>query len=240
MAREALLIDTLVTLAGSLTSDFDVVEVLTLMSDRCVEVLDVAAAGVLLVTDAGDLRTVASSSETMHLLDLLEVESDEGPCPECYRRGEAILNVQLDETGGRWPDFGPKAFDAGFRSVHALPLQFRGQTIGALNLFAVDVRPLPEADVIVAQSFADVATVAVLQNRAAVEAGRLNDQLAYALNSRIAIEQAKGVVAEAAGIEIPDAFRRLREHARAHNLRLVDVARAVATRALAVDDLDPI
>lgn len=238
MNKATLLARTLVALAGSLTSDFDVVDLLTMVSDRCLDVLDVSAAGVMLAGPDGELRVVASSSETMRLLEVFEQESSEGPCPDCYRSGQQVVNSALEAAGGRWPHFGPKAFQAGFRSVHALPLRFRDKTIGALNLFMLDAGPLPDADITIAQSFADVATIAILQDRAACEAQRLNEQLTHALNSRVVIEQAKGVVAEAAGLDMSEAFNRLRAHARNHNLRLADVARAVATKELLVPALD--
>src|SRR6476661_8393839 len=163
MPREALLAQTLVELADTLVDDFDVVELLSLLADRCVEVLDVSAAGLMLVAPEGDLRVVASSSEEMRLVELFELQSQEGPCPDCYRTGEPSLNADLAAENGRWPQFAPVALKAGFRSVHALPMRLRGLTIGALNLFRTDEGLLDEADVVAAQALADVATIAVLQ-----------------------------------------------------------------------------
>jgi GAF domain-containing protein len=227
MTREALLARTMVDLADTLVDDFDVVELLTLLTDRCVEVLDVSAAGLMLVAPEGDLRVVASSSEEMRVVELFELQSEEGPCPDCFRTGEAVLNRNLATDGGRWPRFGPVALEAGFRSVHAVPMRLRGVIIGALNLFRVDEGELEAPDVLVAQAMADVATIAILQHRAAFEAYRVNDQLHHALNSRIVIEQAKGMLAERAGLDMEQSFSWLRHHARNHNLLLVDVARAV-------------
>jgi GAF domain-containing protein len=235
-----LLARTLVELADSLVADFDVVEVLTLVADRCVDVLDVAAAGLMLVSPDGDLRVLASSSEAMRVLELFEVQADEGPCVDCYRSGEPIVNLSLAEAGSRWPTFGPKAVEAGFRSVHALPMRLRTQTIGALNMYRVDEGHMRETDVVAAQALADVATIAILQHRAVRDAQALNEQLGQALNTRIVIEQAKGVVSERAGLGMEQAFARLRNHARSHNLRLSDVARAVTTKALPVESLDPL
>ncbi|MEY2591232.1 MAG: hypothetical protein QOJ67_3216, partial [Acidimicrobiaceae bacterium] len=213
MPREALLARTLVELADTLVDDFDVVELLTLLSDRCVDVLDVAAAGIMLMSPDGDLRVMASSSEAMRVLEVFEEQSNEGPCPDCYRSGEPIVNQKL-EVGGRWPQFAPKAIEAGFQSVHALPMRLRRVTIGALNLFRVDEGEMRDADVIAAQAFADIATIAILQNRAAAHAQLVNEQLAQALNTRVVIEQAKGVVSERAGLDMEQAFSRLRRHAR--------------------------
>ena len=227
MPREALLARTLVELADTLVDDFDVVELLTLLTDRCVEVLDVAAAGLMLAAPEGDLRVMASSSEEMRLVELFELQSSEGPCPDCYRTGEPSLNPNLAAENGRWPRFAPVALEAGFRSVHALPMRLRGLVIGALNLFRTEEGLLDEADVVVAQALADVATIAILQHRAALQDHIVADQLNHALNSRVLIEQAKGVIAERAHLDMDQAFSCLRHHARAHNLLLVDVAQSV-------------
>jgi serine phosphatase RsbU (regulator of sigma subunit) len=238
MPREALLARTLVELADTLVDDFDVVELLTLLTDRCVEVLDVAAAGLMLAYPGGELRVMASSSEAMRLLELFELQSEEGPCPDCYRTGEPIVNHRLAARGGPWPRFEPRAVEAGFRSVHALPMRLRDVTIGALNLFRTDEGALSDADVAAAQSLADVATIAVLNHHSARDTRLVNEQLHHALNSRVVIEQAKGMVAERAGLDMDQAFSTLRNHARSHNLRLVDVAEDVISGALAARSLD--
>jgi len=238
MAREAMLARTLVELTDTLVADFDVVDLFTLLADRCVDVLDVGAAGLMLVSPDGDLRVMASSSEAMRVLELFEVQSQEGPCLDCYRTGQPVVNQDLAALDGRWPRFAPEALDAGFRSVHALPMRLRGTIIGALNLFHRGPGPMRQADVDAAQALADVATIAVLQHRAALEAQVLNEQLNHALNSRIVIEQAKGMVAEREGLEIDQAFSALRNHARNHNLRLVDVADDVIGGNLAASALD--
>jgi len=237
--QEALFARTLVELADSLVDDFHVVDLLTVLAERCVEVLDVAAAGLMLASADGELRVLASSSDAMRILEVFEAQLDEGPCVDCYRSGRPIVHLQLDGDDGRWPRFAPRAVAAGFRSVHALPMRLRSQTIGALNLFRCDDGPMAEGDAVAAQALADVATIAILQHRASQEAQLLTEQLTRALDTRVVIEQAKGVVAERAGLDMEEAFRRLREHARGHNLRLHDVARAVSSRALPVAALDP-
>jgi hypothetical protein len=233
MPQEALLVRTLVELADGLVDDFDVVELLSMLADRCVEVLAVSAAGVMLAAPGGDLRVVASSSEAMRVLELFELQSDEGPCLDCYRTGQAVLNEDLAATGGRWPRFAPVAFEAGFRSVHALPMRLRGSLIGALNLFGADRGVLATEDIVAGQALADVATVAVLQQRVTTESRVLIDQLNSALTTRVVIEQAKGVLAERAGLSLESAFEAMRTHARNNNLRLVDVARRVIDKTLA-------
>ncbi|MDQ1426383.1 MAG: hypothetical protein QOD72_3881 [Acidimicrobiaceae bacterium] len=239
MARETVLARTLVELADTLVDDFDVVELLTLLTDRCVDVLDVAAAGLMLVAPEGDLRVMASSSEAMRVLELFELQAQEGPCLESYRTGATVSNQDLAADDSGWTRFAPEALAAGFRSVHALPMRLRGSVIGALNLFHVDTGEMRQADVVAAQAFADVATIAILQHRAVLEAQVLNEQLNYALNSRVLIEQAKGVLSERAGLNMEEAFALLRTHARNHNLRLVDVAQDVINGNLPADVLKP-
>jgi GAF domain-containing protein len=197
------------------------------LTDRCVDVLDVAAAGIMLASPAGDLRVMASSSEEMRLLELFELQSQEGPCLDCYTTGQPVVNVDLAGDDPRWPQFAQRATAAGFRSVHALPMRLRGSVLGALNMFHVDTGQMRPADVAAAQALADVATIAILQHRAAAEAKLLNEQLSEALNTRIVIEQAKGMIAQRRGVHMEAAFTALRDHARTHNLRLADVARDV-------------
>ena len=238
MPREATLARTFVELADTLVADFDVVELLTLLTDRCVEVLDVGAAGLMLAAPGSDLRVMASSSEAMRVLELFELQSQEGPCLDAYRTGLPVVNRDLSTANGRWPRFAAEALAAGFHSVQALPMRLRGAVVGALNLFHVEPGEMRQADIDAAQALADVATIAVLQHRAALEAQVLNDQLNHALNSRIVIEQAKGMVAERRSLDMEEAFTALRNHARNHNLRLADVARGVIDGTVAVPKLD--
>lgn len=238
MAKQTLFTRALVELADTLVADFDVVELLTRLADRCVDVLDVAAAGLMLAGPDGDLRVMASSSEAMRVLELYELQSEEGPCLDCYRSGRPVMNQDLAMVFGRWPRFASEALSAGFHSVHALPMRLRGTVIGALNLFNVGAGEMPSTDVEAAQALADVATIAILQHRATLEAQVVNQQLQNALNSRIVIEQAKGMVAERESLNMEQAFSALRSHARNHNLRLVNVAEAVIGGSLAASALD--
>jgi GAF domain-containing protein len=238
MPRQSSLAKTLVELADTLVADFDVVDLLTRLADGCVDVFDVGAAGVMLAGPAGELRVMASSSEAMRLLELFEVQAQEGPCLDCYRTGERVVNEDLTAASSRWPSFAPEALAAGFRSVHALPMRLRGTIIGALNLFHVEPDEMRPADLDVAQAFADVATIAILQHRATLETQTFNDQLNHALNSRVVIEQAKGMIGEREGLDMEQAFHRLRNHARNHNRRLADVATDIIGGTLAASALD--
>jgi GAF domain-containing protein len=238
MARESLLVATLVELADNLVDNYDVIDILTLLSDRCVETIDVASAGVMLGLPGGELQFVASSSESMRGLELFQIQANEGPCVDCYADGVAIINHELRDPDTRWPRFTPLAIAQGFHSVHCLPLRLRGKTIGALNLFRTDVGLLTPPDVVVAQGLADVATIAILQHQSSLSAKLLNDQLSFALNSRIIIEQAKGMVSQFDNCDMDVAFGRLRTHARNHNLRLTDVATSVVDGSRSISGLD--
>ncbi len=232
MSREADVVRALVEMADTLVDDYDIVDLLTGLTDRCVELLGVSAAGVMLASPEGGLGLVASSSEAMRLLELFELQAQEGPCLEAFRTGERVEHENLAAGSGRWPSFAAAAAEAGFRSAFALPLRLRDMTIGALNLFSVTQTPMDEADVIVARAFADLATLSIVQHRATAESQRLNEQLASALMSRVVIEQAKGVISERAGVDMAEAFARLRSYARGGNRRLTDVAEAAVDGTL--------
>ncbi|MGD0983255.1 MAG: GAF and ANTAR domain-containing protein [Acidimicrobiales bacterium] len=226
-SRELLLTRTLVQLADTLVEGFDIVDLFTFLSARCVEILDVEAAGLMLPQPNGKLGIVASSSEAMHVLEVFESQSEEGPCPDCCRSGFPVVDPDLATAYDRWPRFTPRAIEAGFRSVHALPMHVRQQTIGALNLFRSREGQMDQRDENTAQSLADVASIAILHHRAELDLRALNDQLSHALNSRIVIEQAKGIIAERCGVEMAEAFSMLRVYARNNRRRLSDVARDV-------------
>jgi GAF domain-containing protein len=226
MTREADVVHSLVEMADTLVDDYDVVDLLTGLTDRCVSLLAVSAAGVMLASPSGSLGLVASSSEAMRLLELFELQAQEGPCLDAFRSGEPVSQTRLVPGADRWPLFSAAAVQAGFQSAVALPLRLREVTLGALNLLSATGDPIGEADLLVARAFADLAALSILQHRASTEAQRLNEQLSAALTSRIAIEQAKGVISERAGIDLAEAFTRLRAYARNTNQRLTDVAQA--------------
>jgi GAF domain-containing protein len=238
MARESLLIATLVELADNLVDDYDVIDVLTILSDRCVQAVDVDAAGVMLASPEGELQFVASSSESMRVLELFQIQVAEGPCVDCFRDGLAIVNHALSESDGQWPRFTPRALAQGFRSVHCLPMRLRGRTLGALNLFRTHQGLLGDDDVVVAQGLADVATIAILQHQSSLDASTLNAQLSNALNSRIIIEQAKGMIRQATNCDMDEAFNRLRAHARNHNEGLTELATRIVGRTTMSSELD--
>ena len=237
MTREERLARTLVELADTLVDDFDVVDLMALLVERSVELLDAAAAGLVLADNQGTLRLMASTSEAMDLVELFQVQNDQGPCFDCYRSGQPVIEENLSVATGRWPRFAPFAIDCGFFAAHALPMRLRRQVIGALNLFRTEPGTLDEPDVSAGQALADLATIAILQARETCDTHSVVDQLQYALQNRIVIEQAKGVLAERAGIGMDAAFTRLRAYARARQLKLARVAEDVIAGSLDAEEL---
>lgn len=221
-----------VELADTLVDEFDTVDFLQMLVDRCVELLDVDAAGLMLADQRGNLQLMASTVERSRLLELFELQSEEGPCLECFATGRPVLNVDLAEAQNRWPRFTPAALEAGFGGTHALPMRLRRQVIGALNLFTDREAALDEDAVAVAQAMADVATIGLLHERTASEQTLLSEQLQVALTSRVLIEQAKGVLAARADISVAEAFTRMRSYARGHGVALTAVAAAVVDGSL--------
>jgi GAF domain-containing protein len=220
------LADVFVEMADTLVADFDVIDFLHVLTERCVELLGVSAAGLLLTDERDTLQVVAASSERTRLLELFQLQTDQGPCVDCFRTGRPVSVTDLP-TAGRWPRFTAAAAEVGFAAVHALPMRLRAEVIGALNLFDTGPSTLDESKLRIGQALADVATIGLLQQRAIHRRDTLTEQLQTALNSRILIEQAKGVLAERLHIDMADAFTVLRNHARSHNRRLSDLAQAV-------------
>ena len=236
--REERLSRAFVTLADTLVADYDVIALLDQLVGHCVSLLAADAAGLLLADPRRELRVVASSSEQAQVMELLQLQADEGPCLECYRSGVPVSVPDLTDARSRWPVFAAAAEQAGaFRSVHALPLRLRGDAIGALNLFHSTPGPLPHADLALGQALADVATIGILQERAIRRGEVLNEQLQSALNSRVVIEQAKGVVAQLLGVGMDGAFNVLRGYSRQHNRRLSEVSRAVVAGEIVAAEL---
>ncbi|GIE90953.1 GAF and ANTAR domain-containing protein [Actinoplanes regularis] len=218
--------DVFIEMADTLVDDFDVLDFLHTLTERCVELLGVTAAGLMLTDGAGNLQVVAASSERTRLLELFQLQTDEGPCVDCFRTGTAVSVDDLT-TARRWPRFTTAASQAGFAAVHALPMKLRTEVIGALNLFETEPGALDQEKLRVGQALADIATVGLLQQRAIHARDVLTEQLQAALNSRVLIEQAKGLLAERLQIDVAQAFTILRSTARNHNRKLSDLAQAL-------------
>jgi transcriptional regulator with GAF, ATPase, and Fis domain len=227
--------DTFVELADTLVADYDVIDFLDGLTRRVVDLLGVTACGVLLADHLDALNVIAASSEQSRLLELFQLQNEQGPCLEAYRSGQPVLCASLEGASAqRWPLFAPAARDAGFTAVYALPMRLRDQVIGAVNLFSDGVRHLTADEIELGQSLADVATIGILHERVVRRHDEVAGQLQTALNSRILIEQAKGVIAERLGLSVDEAFISLRRHARNTNAKLTDVAAAVVHDRLRV------
>jgi hypothetical protein len=238
VAREDVLARTLIQLADTMGEDFDLLDILVLLVDRCVELLGISAAGVMLVAPEGGMRLAAASNDEARVLELLEIQAQQGPCLDSFRSGAAIVNANLRTADQRWPSFSPVAIAAGFRTVHAFPMRWREVALGAVNLFDTSSRALTDPDLLAGQALADMASLTILQYRAISDVRSSNENLSRTLGNRLQIEQAKGVLAERTGIEMEEAFAAMRNHARNHNLRLVEVAARIIDGSLSDAALD--
>lgn len=226
--REARVLDAVVSLVDSLLDDFDVVDLLTDLTKQCTELLDVAAAGLLLADPLQQLRLLTATSNQARDLELFQVQADQGPCVECYLTGRPVSIADVGAEAGRWPQFASAAYDAGFRSVHATPMRAAGLVLGALGLFGDRPGALSDADVLVAQALAHIASVAILQEHAPTPSTVL-PQLRTVLATRVTIEQAKGFLRERLNVPVDEAFTLMRTYARNSGEHLSDVARRLIT-----------
>jgi hypothetical protein len=226
--RETRVLDAVVSLVDSLLADFDVVDLLTELTERCAQLLDVEAAGLLLVDPLEQLRLLAATSEETHELELFQLQADEGPCMDCYSTGQPVSVADLQAEADRWPRFVPAALDAGFASVHAVPMRAAGIVLGALGFFGARPGALSDADLLVGQTLAHIASVAILQEHAPTPS-TVMPQLRSALTGRVLVEQAKGFLRESLDISVEQAFQLLRRYARTNGDHLTDVARRLMT-----------
>ena len=237
LTRQALTATAFVELVDTLVGDFDVIDVLTGLTGRCVELLGAAAAGVLLADPDGTLRVIGSSTEQIQLLELFQIQNEQGPCLDAYTTGKVVISA--DMTTSPWPKFAAESIAAGFPSVCAIPLRLKSSVLGCLNLFMSEPVALSDTDVVIAQALADVASIAIVQDQATRDSEVREGHLQYALQSRISIEQAKGMISQRNDLDMDSAFRHLRDYARSNNRRLSEVAAAIAAGLLSVDALMP-
>lgn len=235
--RERNVLRAFVDLSSELVDDYDMIEMLSKLTAHCATLLDVASAGLLLADGRGSLQLAAASSERTAQLELFQLQRDEGPCLDCYLGGEPVSVADLEAEQERWPQFSRAALGAGFKSVHAVPMRLRGTVLGGLGLFGDNTGALEDNDLDLAQALAHVTCVAIVNEKAAADHPTVTTQLQHALTSRIALEQAKGVIAYRGGLEIDDAFPVLRRYARDHGRKLSSVAIDVVNRKLHADAL---
>ncbi len=235
---DALLAQRLVALADTLVGDYDVVDLLDRLVRTSVELLPVQEAGLLLADPRGRLELLAATSEAATVVELFQLENDEGgPCVRCVDQGVMVVVDDLAAAGQEWPRLAAHAVDVGLRAVTAVPMRLRDEVIGGLNLFGAEAVGLSHHEERIAQALADMATITILQQRVEHRSSQLAEQLQYALSSRVVIEQAKGVLAEYAGLDMGRAFAALREFAHRHGYRLGDVADSLVQRRRAPAEL---
>jgi GAF domain-containing protein len=238
-SRETRINSAFVTVADTLTTDFDVVDLLHTLVEQCTEILDADAGGLMLMNPNGELQLMTSTSDSADYVEGMQLDSASGPCIECFSTGAAISVPNIQSSGGKWPAFQKAAMQNGFHSAHATPMRLRGQIIGTMNLFGSKRGALSESDAAVAQALADVATIGILHERVARESAILAEQLHRALDSRIFIEQAKGMIAHSRSITMDAAFAVLRNHARNKNLTIRSVAKEISARTTSVQSIVP-
>lgn len=234
MSREARLNAAFVKLADTLTADYDVVDLLHTLMGECSALLGTQAGGLMLADTVGNLELVASTNEQADFVEVMQLNAGAGPCVDCFSTGSAVSVANIDESVDRWPEFCAAALQQGFHSVHATPLKLRGEIIGTMNLFGTSLGALRPEDAAVAQALADAATIGILHERLLREGSIVTEQLQRALDSRILIEQAKGVLSETGSMDMATAFATLRTYARNNNLSLRSVAEGVTNRSINV------
>ncbi len=235
--RERGVTEAFVGLATSLADGADVVDLLSGLAQDTTRLLDIASTGILLADPRSMLHVVAASSEATRDLEILQLQRRQGPCLDCYLTGRPVGVADLSAETTRWPLFVGAAVEAGFASLHAVPMRLRDRVLGTVGLFGTRTGALGEDDLRLGQALAYVAAVALVQEKAAADRAVINAQLQTALDSRVLLEQAKGVLSLRGGLDMDQAFAVLRSFARDNNLRLTEVARAVATRKLPAERL---
>jgi transcriptional regulator with GAF, ATPase, and Fis domain len=225
-----------VEVADTLVDEFDVVEFLQMLTNRVAGLFDTGEVGLMLADQRNQLTFMAASDESARLMELFQLQYDDGPCLDAFRTGRPVINVNLVQAIKQWPEFAPRAVQSGFQSVHAFPLRLRREVVGAMSVFG-SADELDDGDTQIVQSLADVAVIGLLQERAIRRGEALSGQLQGALSSRILIEQSKGIVAQVKGVTPDEAFVLIRDYARRNNRRLSDVANSIVSGLPGVPDL---
>lgn len=229
--------DLFVAAADTLVGGFDLVDFLHGVATGAAKITGSSAIGLLLAERDGGLRVIAASSEDPELLGLFSIQRAEGPCLDAHRAGAELPDIDLRATHDPWPDFTSQATALGFTGTHCFPLRLRGKTVGAMHAFQDDGHHLSADERRSGRALADLAAISLVQERATRRPGELTEQVLFALNSRIVIEQAKGTVALNLDVGVAEAFELLRVRAAQHRMPLTELARAVVADRGALDTL---
>jgi GAF domain-containing protein len=237
ISREERINQAFVKVADTLMDSYDVVDLLSTLVNECASLLGAQGGGILIANSLGELELIASTSEAAEFVEVMQLAAGAGPCVDCYISGTAVSVTDIEASGGIWPQFQGAALQRGFHSLHATPMRVRGQVIGTMNLLSTATGALSDRDAALAQALADVAVIGILQERSLRDANIVTEQLHLALDTRIMIEQAKGVLAHTLTMEMDEAFNTLRAYARLHQLQLRDVAHGVINRSIGAKDI---
>lgn len=235
--REEKINDAFVAMTDALMNDYDIVDLLSTLLNDCTEILGVEAGGILLADSSGVLELVASTSEEAAVVETIIIAAGAGPCIDCFTTAQPVSVPDIDAVAGKWPKFHRTALDQGFRSTYAVPMRLRSEVIGVMNLLSSELGPLDEKDGRIAQALADIAVLGILHERNFRNPFVIQEQLHLALDTRILIEQAKGVLAQAEGLSMADAFNALREYGRANGVTLRSAAEGAVRRTITPTEL---
>jgi transcriptional regulator with GAF, ATPase, and Fis domain len=220
----ATLAEVMVGLADSLRPEHDVSDTMARLVEAATSVTDAVDAGILLADEHGVLHVMASTGERASEVEEMQLGTEEGPCLEAYSTGTPVEIADFEQVRERWPRFVQTAEGRGFRAAHAVPLTLRGRHLGAMGLFFDRPESLDDRAAALVQAMAQVATIAVIQQRTIREGADLAAQLQYALDARVLIEQAKGLLASSHGVSVDEAYGLLRDRARREQTRVRDLA----------------
>jgi GAF domain-containing protein len=236
--REQRINEAFVKVADTLMDSYDIVDLLSTLVNECTDLLGVDAGGMLIADTFGNLELVASTSEEAEFVEVMQLAAGAGPCVECFTSGAAVSVADIRDTDGVWPEFSAAALQRGFRSLHATPMRLRGRVIGTMNLLGVEPGVFDARDVALAQALADVAIIGILQERSLRDPQIISEQLHLALDTRVMIEQAKGVLSHVHSMSMEGAFRSMRAYARDHGMSLRDVAGGIIDRSITLDPVE--
>ncbi len=231
MINQRALLEAYESFGRALLRPYEIGDVLYRLTDQVVEVLDIDGSGVCLAPNGGGLQLLSATDHHVAAIEDTQLTAGTGPILSAYETGEQVRVDDLVDAND-WPEFTRFAVDRGMRAVASLPMPVDERRIGALDLFRAEAHVWTDEEMQAAQGLANMASAYVLNHQALSESRTLAGQLQTALDSRIIVEQAKGLLAGRHGLTPNDAFGRLRQYARARGDRLHDVCRHVVEGTL--------
>ena len=233
MYDQPLFLTTLSRFAVVLPARYDLEAVLAELTESVTAVLGLCGSGVTMAEE-GRLRFVTAVSQASGELERKQEEQQAGPCRDAYTTGLVVRVSDVRGESARWPEFSATAAQLGVAGVAGIPMRLADEIIGALNLYSPEPRDWTDGDIAVARVLADVATSYVVNASKLRQQEQLSEQLQEALESRVVIEQAKGITAYKNAVTIDQAYQLMRRHARNNNASLRVVAEAIVAVGLQV------